>query len=90
MKNNTLDGAYFGSSLPMIFLQSYPSAVVLPPVVQQYEPKIYGFKIAAKRGSKYEKSFSGGIKYTEDEEDVGKLIEQFKKTSLTNGSKSCE
>jgi len=54
LKNNTLDGAYFGSSLPQIFLKAYPSAVVLPPQVHKYEPKIYGFKIARKCGSEYQ------------------------------------
>lgn len=40
-----IDGAYFGSSLPHIFLQHYPEAIILPPKIYYYEPKIYGFKI---------------------------------------------
>ena len=48
-----LDGASFGTSAAMMFLQSYPSAIVLPPKVYFYEPIIHGFKVAGKRGSKY-------------------------------------
>lgn len=48
-----VDGAYFGTSFPHVFLQHYPQAVILPPKIYYYEPKIYGFKIAGKRGSKY-------------------------------------
>lgn len=44
-RNVNIDGAYFGSSFPHIFLKHYPEAVVLPPKVYFYEPKIYGFKV---------------------------------------------
>ena len=49
-----VDGAYFGSSFPHIFLQTFPE---LKPGVTaiKYVPKIYGFKIYGKKGSKYEK-----------------------------------
>ena len=49
-----VDGAYFGSSFPHIFLQTFPE---LRPSVSaiKYVPKIYGFKIYGKKGSKYEK-----------------------------------
>lgn len=50
---NRLDGAYFGSSLAHAFLQSYPKAIVLPPKVYYYEPRLFGFTMAGKRGSKY-------------------------------------
>jgi hypothetical protein len=48
-----IDGAYFGSSFPHHFLKHYKYAVVLPPKIYHYEPKIFGFKIVGKRGSKF-------------------------------------
>ena len=53
-KGINLDGAYFGKSLPHIFLKSYREAVVLPPQIFSYEPKIAGFKLFKHRGSRYE------------------------------------
>lgn len=50
-----VDGAVFGTSFPHVFLQAYPNAVILPPKIHLLEPKIYGFKIFGKRGSKYYK-----------------------------------
>ena len=49
-----VDGAYFGCSFPHIFLQTFPE---LRPGLSaiNYIPKIYGFKIYGKKGSKYEK-----------------------------------
>ena len=38
-------------------------AVILPPKIYHYEPKIYGFKIAGKRGSKYFDPPLGNVKY---------------------------
>jgi len=46
-----LDGAFFGPSLPEIFLKH--QKIVIAPQVAFYEPAIGGFKIAGKRGSKY-------------------------------------
>lgn len=48
-----LDGASFGTAISQMFLQTYPTVIVLPPKVYYYEPVIHGFKIAGKRGSKY-------------------------------------
>ena len=56
-----LDGAFFGSSLSHIFLKSYPSVIVLPPKVYYFEPRICGFRIAGKRGSKYYNPPTGEI-----------------------------
>lgn len=61
-----IDGAYFGTSFPHLFLKHYPEAIILPPKIYLYEPKIYGFKIAGKRGSKYFKPIEGTVKYVED------------------------
>lgn len=52
-RNINIDGAYFGTSFPHAFLKHYPGAVILPPKIYLYEPKIYGFNICGKRGSKY-------------------------------------
>lgn len=49
-----IDGAYFGCSFPHIFFQTFPE--LLPTAKQnKYVPKIYGFKLYEKCGSKYEK-----------------------------------
>ena len=61
-----IDGAYFGSSFPHVFLKHYPEAVILPPKVFYYEPKIFGFNVYKKRGSKYFEPTSGTIRYIED------------------------
>ena len=39
---------------------------ILPPKIYHYEPKIFGFKIAGKRGSKYFNPPKGNVKYIED------------------------
>ena len=59
-------------------MASYPDAILLPPKIYYYEPKIFGFKVFAKRGSKYYKPVKTVIRYTEEEENVDQLIEQFK------------
>lgn len=56
-----LDGAFFGPSVPHIFLKAYDYNVVLPPTVSYYEPKIYGFSLAGKRGSKLFQPCKGDV-----------------------------
>lgn len=41
-------------------------AVILPPKIYFYEPKIYGFKIAGKRGSTFFQPPKGNVKIVED------------------------
>ena len=41
----------------------YPMAVILPPKVYHYEPKIFGFKIHGKRGSKAFVPPKGNVHY---------------------------
>ena len=77
-KNVNLDGSFFGTSLPHIFLKHYPLAIILPPKVYYYQPKIYGFKIFGKRGSKYYKPEKTSIKFTEDDDKIEELINNFK------------
>ncbi len=61
-----IDGAYFGTSLPHVFLKHYPNAIIIPPKVYLYEPKIFGFNIHGKRGSKFFEPTKGTIKYIEE------------------------
>jgi len=61
-----IDGAYFGTSFPHAFIKHYPEAIILPPKIYYYEPKIFGFNVQGKRGSKYFEPAKGTIKYVED------------------------
>jgi hypothetical protein len=61
-----VDGACFGSSFPQVFMMHYPVAIIMPPKVYHYEPKIFGFRIAGKRGSKYFDPVKGNVRYVED------------------------
>ena len=36
-----------------MFLKHFPTAVVLPPKVHYYQPKLFGFQVCGKRGSKF-------------------------------------
>ena len=48
-----IDGAYFGTSFPQAFLMAYPD---LNPKLKEYKgyiPKLFGFRIFGKLGSKY-------------------------------------
>ena len=40
--------------------------MILPPKIYYYEPKIEGFKIVGKRGSKFYNPTLGNIKFNED------------------------
>jgi casein kinase II subunit beta len=50
---NDLDGAYFGTSFPQAFLMNYPDLNPKNKNVISYIPKLYGFRIFGKIGSKY-------------------------------------
>lgn len=52
IRNTSVDGACFGTSFPQAFLMNYPNVALLPPKIHFYEPQIFGFKLAGKRGSK--------------------------------------
>jgi casein kinase II subunit beta len=47
-KYGELDGSYFGTSFPQIFLQSYPSLVPVE-TPRPYIPRIFGFKVHNKK-----------------------------------------
>ncbi len=73
-KHNAIDGAYFGTSLPHIFMMTLTEAIVLPPKVYYYEPQISGFKVFGKRGSLYHNPTHNGVQLTEDKINVGKVV----------------
>ena len=59
-KCHDVDGAYFGCSFANILLivvyfltQVYPDLCPKPPQAE-FIPKVYGFKVYGKKGSKYE------------------------------------
>jgi hypothetical protein len=91
IRSVNIDGAYFGTSFPHHFIKHFKQAVLLPPKIYHYEPKIYGFKIVGKRGSKYYDPPTGNIKYNFDtmtgvdkERIVQHALEKIKKGERTN------
>ena len=89
-RNVNIDGAYFGASFPHVFTKHYPDAIILPPKVYLYEPKIFGFKVYGKRGSKYYEPAKGTIKYIEDSMtgiDKEKLYNSLKEANKENSQK---
>ena len=56
-------------------MKTYSTAIILPPKIYLYEPKIFGFKLFGKRGSKYHRPVIGSVKHTEEEENVELLIQ---------------
>lgn len=88
-RNINIDGAYFGTSFPHAFLKHYPEAIILPPKVHFYEPRIFGFKIAGKRGSKLFKPSQGTIRYIEESMNFierEKLYKEVKEANKENAS----
>jgi len=56
-----LDGAFFGPSLVHMFMMEFKNQIILPPKIMLYEPRLFGFAIAGKRGSKFFKPAKGAI-----------------------------
>ena len=56
-----IDGAYFGTSFPQAFLMAYPDLNPKLKVYKGYIPKLFGFRIFGKLGSKY---------YTKDKKEL--------------------
>ena len=52
---NEMDGGYFGPSLPEMFLTTFPDLVYFKQK-QNFVPKLFGFKMYKKEGSKYKKA----------------------------------
>ncbi len=53
-----IDGGYFGPSLPQVFFMNFPDLVYFRKP-QKFIPKLYGFKVYGKEGSKYDKILNG-------------------------------
>ena len=84
-----LDGAFFGPSLVHMFLAQYKAVVVLPPARFYYEPKISGFAIAGKRGSKFFEPCKDEVQLTSERQarlvaQMGKKVEQPSQNSNNN------
>ena len=60
----------------------FPQAVILPPKIYHYEPKISGFKIAGKRGSKYFNPPKGNVRLV-DSSVQGLELEDLKKEAAS-------
>lgn len=48
-----LDGAYFGCTFPHLLLSNFPDLVPQPPTKNQV-PKIFGYKVVMRKGSKFQ------------------------------------
>jgi len=62
-KSVNIDGGFFGTSFPHHFMMHHPLTIILPPKIYHYEPKIHGFMIVGKRGSKFYDPPKGNIRY---------------------------
>ncbi|CAD8204278.1 unnamed protein product [Paramecium octaurelia] len=49
-----VDGAYFGCSFPSIFLMNFIQEIQIPVNNQTYVPRVFGFRIYKKKGSRYQ------------------------------------
>lgn len=54
-KLSDVDGAYFGTSFPHLFFLNFPD-VVIEKGKKLFVPKLYGFKLYGRKGSKYERN----------------------------------
>lgn len=90
------DGAYFGTSFPHVFMMHFPQTIILPPKIYYYEPKIFGFKIAGKRGSKTFEPPKGNVKFIEDSmqslevEEMRRNIERLKISNVRQETVTAE
>lgn len=80
-----IDGGYFGTSFPHQFLKHYTCAVILPPKIYHYEPKIMGFKIMGKRGSKYYNPPKGNLSYNDESMGGVEKEKVLKEIKASNG-----
>ena len=67
-KFDSLDGVFFGTSFPQTFLLNYPDLDPRTTNTEKYIPKLYGFRIFGKYGSKY---------YTKDQKELDKKLIEF-------------
>ena len=71
-KSLDIDGAYFGCSFPHILLQSFPDFQPIQ-TTTIFVPKIFGYKIYKKKGSKYEEKSPLNEITHYDEEQLKKM-----------------
>ena len=64
-KFDSPDGVFFGTSFPQTFLLNYPDLDPRTTNTEKYIPKLYGFRIFGKYGSKY---------YTKDQNELNKKL----------------
>jgi hypothetical protein len=67
-KHLDIDGAYFGCSFAHIFLQLHPE--IVGGEHKEYVPRIFGFRVVGKRGSKYRE-----IRYSRERETKGEIVQ---------------
>jgi len=68
-------------------MMHYPLTIILPPKIYYYEPKIFGFKIKGKRGSKSFEPPFGNVKYIMDSMqslELEELHQSMNKMALSN------
>ncbi len=68
------DGVFFGTSFPQTFLMHFPDLDPRINAPLRYIPKLYGFRIFGKYGSKY---------YSENKEELKKTLLKFKIINLS-------
>ena len=71
-KSINVDGAYFGTSVPHVFIKTFKNAIVLPPKIHKFQPTIHGFKVFGKKGSKYAPE-TGRVRKNPESEDKENL-----------------
>ena len=72
-----IDGAYFGTSFPQIFLMTYPDLNPKNKNFKEYIPKLYGFKIFGKKGSKYYSSNKQELIRTKKKLDISLNADEY-------------
>ncbi|CAD8201604.1 unnamed protein product [Paramecium pentaurelia] len=69
-----VDGAYFGCSFPSIFLMNFIQEIQIPANNQTYVPRVFGFRIHKKKGSRYQDTQQKATEITHySEEQLKKL-----------------
>ncbi|CAD8124451.1 unnamed protein product [Paramecium sonneborni] len=69
-----VDGAYFGCSFPSIFLMNFIQEIQIPVNNQTYVPRVFGFRIYKKKGSRYQDTQQKATEITHySEEQLKKL-----------------
>lgn len=73
-KHLDIDGAYFGTSFPHVYLKTYPELYPKEGPVQ-YIPTIYGFKIFGQKGSKHELTYDN-LGASKNQKDIDGVLKK--------------